>query len=701
MRPHARAQAGRGGREAICRRSPRSLPFVVSLLALASAAALRATEAHAALTDSEKGQVRGYVASGDLGMVSKLRALVARPDLSDAEAADVMASALRATRFDDRGERFVHALLFGPASLASRSVVAPAVVRGLLARADTVMAGQPGNPNQWSLDARDELLRIHRYIARMTSEARDSERQGMASLETRAVESIASAYRGHLTRHAPLFAFKSRAEGAAQLLRLQVARAAVQTASVVQSREDLADSLGMGSTARGLFVRTGVMIDDGGAGPEVRLAEIASLLEAVPNALDGVSVVLVAKAPSDAPWGHELLAIRTPLGALAPKRAGLWPDSTTASDPDQALFEAAFAASLRSARQQLASQAGLSEQVGAAMSRAAGKGSFGHLAGWVVDSSLDRDAASSARPVDPDVYLAATMTMLMLDAGRTSEQAALRLLAGRSEPAEQLALAWRALAVRAAGAAASAQVGRMTGADWQLQHAAVVLDGDRVTSVSMAGRTIGFEYGADGRVTSMRRDGKPIRSSDLALVRVPTAGGDRWQAGARDFVRLNGEPRVGVLGQDELVLEAAPEGGTGNDAIYTEAPGADQVVEARLQLGGGREAGQLVRAATGTGSFQGVVLVLRCTDSCFAKLVSVDGAGHERELASEMKVSDGQPSDGLLVRLSIRGQEVTAKVAGKQLRARVVQPVAPGHVGWMVRPGSRLMVRNWLIERAK
>jgi len=680
----------------------RSRWLLSAWVAIAGTVLVHASPARAALTDSEKAQVRSYVATADLGMVPRVRALVARPDLSDSEVGETLSAALRSAPFDDARERFVHALVFGPASLPSRSTIAPGVVRGLVARADAIMAGQRGSANQWSTDALDELLRIHRYVARMSAQARDAERQGMASLETRAIDAIAAAYRDHIARHPSFFSFRSRAHGAALLLRLQVARTAVQTTSGAGSRDDVADWLGLRGPARGLFIRSGVLLDDGGEAPEDRVASIVNLLEAVPGALEGVSEVVVSKtltAPSN--QGPDLVAVRVPLGAGLSRRAGLWPDAASQVDPDQATFEAAYVTSLRAARRAIARDVALAAQVRDAMAHAAGKGAIGHLANWVVDCSLDRDAGSSVRPVSPEMYLAATMTMVLLDAQRTVDLASMRLLSGRPEPVEQLLLGLRVLATAGQDGSATLPTGSLASGQLVLRTAAMKMRGSEIQSLRLAEREVTFDRGADGHVASIRFDGRPVRAVDLTTVRVPTTAGDRWEAGGRTFVRLNGSPRVGVLGADEFVLESGGGETAPDGAIYTQAPSADQTVEATVQLQGKGLGGQIVRASTGQGSFCGVAVMLRCDGGCHARLASFDGAGHERELAPEVKVADAQASEGVLVRLSIRGQDVTAKVAGRQLRGRLAEPMPPGHVGWTVKPGSRLVVRGWTIGSSK
>src|SRR5260370_42102712 len=97
--------------------------------------------ARASLTASEAEQIRHDVATtSELGRV---RALVARPDLTASEAAAAMSNALATTSLDPSHVSFLHELVFGAASTASRPVLAAATVAGTLARADALLAKQP------------------------------------------------------------------------------------------------------------------------------------------------------------------------------------------------------------------------------------------------------------------------------------------------------------------------------------------------------------------------------------------------------------------------------------------------------------------------------------------------------------------------------------------------------------------------------
>src|SRR5579883_1832938 len=120
-------------------------------------------DAAASLTSSERDLVIQQIAAAQPQGAARTRALVARPDLSADETAGVLSTGLAQVPFNDARAAFLHELLFGGASAASRPVLVPAVVRALVARADAVLGKHTGDLDT-SDAAHAELLRIYGFI---------------------------------------------------------------------------------------------------------------------------------------------------------------------------------------------------------------------------------------------------------------------------------------------------------------------------------------------------------------------------------------------------------------------------------------------------------------------------------------------------------------------------------------------------------
>src|SRR5262245_538608 len=103
------------------------------------ASALVAGSARAALTQSEQAQIRQLIGSAQVQNASRVRSLVARPDLSADESAAALRDGVSSFVFDETRAAFLKDILYGGASAASRSVLVTAAVKALLARADLLL----------------------------------------------------------------------------------------------------------------------------------------------------------------------------------------------------------------------------------------------------------------------------------------------------------------------------------------------------------------------------------------------------------------------------------------------------------------------------------------------------------------------------------------------------------------------------------
>src|SRR5262245_19244269 len=103
-----------------------------ALAALVSAAVVfGAAPASAALTSSEKGQIRDFVATAHMENAHRVRSLIARTDLTPEESIAALTEAVAPVAFSDARGRFVKEVVFGGASDASRPILALSAVKAL------------------------------------------------------------------------------------------------------------------------------------------------------------------------------------------------------------------------------------------------------------------------------------------------------------------------------------------------------------------------------------------------------------------------------------------------------------------------------------------------------------------------------------------------------------------------------------------
>ncbi|HEY2516486.1 MAG TPA: hypothetical protein VGI39_36700, partial [Polyangiaceae bacterium] len=136
----------------------RSVSLVSGLLALAWMGT-----AQGALTSSEKGQIASYLGEARVATAERVRGLIARPDLTADESADALGGPLSLLAFQDARATYLHEMLYGTASAPSRSVVAVAIARGLVARADSVLAHHEADLDQDAATL-TELTRIFAFL---------------------------------------------------------------------------------------------------------------------------------------------------------------------------------------------------------------------------------------------------------------------------------------------------------------------------------------------------------------------------------------------------------------------------------------------------------------------------------------------------------------------------------------------------------
>jgi hypothetical protein len=153
--------------------------------------------AWASLTPSETEQVRRDVQTAT--HVAQVRALVARPDLTPAEALAAVAVPLATTPIDTDHAAFLHELVFSDASTASRPVLAVVAVQALLTRADTVIADHALDLERRPASL-DELRRVYSFVEEVAAA------QPTANIPVSSRQQCALALRGHLARNATVLA---------------------------------------------------------------------------------------------------------------------------------------------------------------------------------------------------------------------------------------------------------------------------------------------------------------------------------------------------------------------------------------------------------------------------------------------------------------------------------------------------------------
>jgi hypothetical protein len=251
-------------------------------------------EAAAALTSSEKGQIRDFVASARAENAVRVRALVARTDLTADESIAVLSEAVAPVPFTDQRAVFLRELAFGLSSAPSRPLLSHAVTRAMLARADAVFQKYVGGLDH-EPRAIAELVSIYAFLdgtianaGRPTLTAHDAN----AGISAAAYEDCSKALKEHVERNARWL----KGEGAVAETLGRV-RAQAQAALLdmlpdgVTRRVDAADRLGLQGARRQILTEWGILFADTGKLDDAAVGRVREALVRLPGARVDLEVI--------------------------------------------------------------------------------------------------------------------------------------------------------------------------------------------------------------------------------------------------------------------------------------------------------------------------------------------------------------------------------------------------------------------------
>jgi hypothetical protein len=626
-------------------------------VAIAGALLVWCAEAFASLTPSETEQVHHEVSLAQ--NVAHVRAIVARPDLTNEEASAAMSAAMRTTPLDTAHVEFLRDLLFGSASAASRPVLAVAVVRSALARADALL-GYYASELQSRPSALDELGRAYSLVEDIVAADADS------NITDSARADCARAVAEHIARNASVLQPERPASPAVATVRAQAAIALLDgTPDTPGRRVDVADALALTGARRAALIDLGILMLDGG-GSDARVTALRPLLQRLPGARDGAEAIVVGKkgASSLHARGGTVVMVESAPETVVSEARSPWGSEVAPPPIDEATLELVHdlaAAAVRRALQQR-------PQLRVAVEHDGGETGVSTMA-----------------------------AMLEVDASRTMDAAAARMLAGKRESVAWLSDALGALAVYsspAKGEALTLPLGRADGSgNNTVRPARVSLDASgAANSVQLDSHTWRIGRDDKGVVTGLWRDAAPVTAKMLSNARPAAEFATSWSAAGLVFARLAGSPRASVAAGPQVWVY-----GSGvPDAIATPSPGDDMVVEADVSANGG-PGGIAVRAVPGTfHSFKGVSVMIVPGSPPHAVLLLADGRSVETAAAPMVELTAAAVQH---VRVAVKGQQVEAHVGSATLSATLPDGYAHGDVALRAYPSVSVEATGWKVKK--
>jgi hypothetical protein len=608
-----------------------------------------ALSASASLTTSESEQVRGYVEHAD--HADRVRALVARPDLTADESAAAMTSALAGVALDDRHMAYLLEMVRAAPTAATRPVLAVAIVRGLLARVDALYAAHPADLDR-SNGALTEIGLAYDFAATQVSG------EG-TSMTDAARADVGKALADHVARNASLLRLDAAVSPAISRLRAQVALTMLESLPDGPTRKiDAADRLGLSGARRAILVDLGLLVLDR-AGEGERLTQVRAVLERVPQAREGAVALFIGDPAPPLKARGRVLTVADATGPLG-EAASPW--GGEADPPQVSALTVSVARGLADAA------------VARAVERRPGLG-----------VQIGQDGGT------PGVVT--VVAMLVVDPSRTVDVAAARLLGGRRETAAWLSDALGVLAVSAPSADAHQGLTLPLGPS-SATHVSLDPTGS-VNAFRLDGHLWRIEREGSGAVSALKRDGAPVALSMLPTARVPATDGSSWNGAGLVFARLAGSPRVAIAAGPRVRVV----GTSVADAVLAPAPADDLTVEADLHLDGG-PAGVVLHALAGRVSFSGVSLLLVPGAPAHAVLMVADGGGSETAVSSAVAIPGAATYHVTVV---VKGKQLTASVgpaSGPAVPLTFTLPdtLSHGDVALRAYPGVTLEVTGWKLS---
>jgi hypothetical protein len=632
--------------------------------------------ARAALTDSEKAQIRGYVQQTQLDTAQRVRALVARPDLSLEESTAALAEALVPLVFRDAGVSYLREVIFGGPSLSGRPVLVSAVTRALLARADALLSKATADLDQHP-EALAELGRIYTFLdTQIANAGQPGSKVGAhdreAGIPASTYDDCVHALADHIQRNprwlspeAPVSLGFARVRAAAELAVYEM------TTDSPTQRVDAATALGLTGARRKLLTELGVLILDSGVADDARVGRVRLLLTRLSSALGrGATNVEAIDFGDVRPVVHPrgtVIGVTVPL-ELAPAFAQS--EEIDTAPLDLPLFVLTYQLARSTAARVL--------------------GSRPDLRAWA-----DRDVQASqelAGALSTEDRVANMMAQLLVDAPHTVDLAFSRFLAGRTRTAGLLSDALGALIAAGGTTASLGQTGADGGTERLDATGVGLASSGAALSFTLGGHRWEIQRDATGTTGGLSCDGKPVTLAVLRTARVPVSEALSWTSGGLVFARLAGTPRAGVAEGSRLRVVGMGE----SDAIATPAPGDDVIVEADLSVSGG-EGGLVVRAVSSKASFQGVSLVVSpgSNGPAHAVLRVSDGSIADANLGQPVEI----PSASAHVKLAVKGATVEATVGAVTLKGVVPASLAHGDVGVRAHQGATIEASGLTVRR--
>jgi hypothetical protein len=650
---------------------------------LGAAIFLGTNVANAALTSSEKGQIKDFVAGARVENAHKVRSLVARTDLTPEESTAALSDAVSPIVFNEQRGAFLKELAFAGASAPSRPVIVAAEVKALIARADALLQRYVGGLDH-EPRAIQELVAIYAWLDATIANAGHptaTSHDGNAGIPAATYEECSKALREHIERQARWLKGDGTVPESVSRLRAQAQATLIDMLpDGLTRRVDAADRLGLKGARRTMLTDWGILFADAGKIDDAKVDRVRQILARLPGARTDLALIYAGEDRGGSLRARGLVTYVAPGAERYPfvdeaAHAGFDP-TTSAIGHDLAVL---------AAKRALENRGELRLQ--AERDAAAASGDPARLLG---------------RPRAPSVehVIGAAIHALMTDAPHAIDLSFARLFGSRPETAALLSDALGALTAfpledkdpKVQGP----KIDLGKGNTWMTASAVRLAPNGTALGFMFDGHLWAIERATTSyAVMGVRRDGQPVSPSQLSTKGIPRDG-TQWIASGYTFNKLRGTPRVAVsAGADKSAgpnVKLLGGGVDGFDAVTVVPPGPDFTLEGELVV---RDApgGIAFRVASTKKGFRGGTLVV--TPGGKTVLSVVDDGG-ETNLAAPIEPS---PTGPVAVKISVKGTKVEAVVGKATLAGTMPESLATGDVAIIGKRNANVEISGFALKR--
>lgn len=255
---------------------------------------LLASNAHAALTSSEKAQLRDYVAAAGVENASAVRTMIARTDHTPEESAEALTDAVAPVSWTDKRGMFLLEVLNGSGSEASRPVLFITIVKAVLGRADAIYQHEAASLEKPGTHIHAELVALYGFIDVLANLGSPTftNHDSLKGVPPATYDAAAKLLKDHIEKDA-----KYLKGGDAIPSIMARVRAQAQVAMIdmmpdgLTRRVEAADRLGLKGARKTMLTEWGTLFADDGTLDEAHLEKVRSLLTRMPGARQDLSLV--------------------------------------------------------------------------------------------------------------------------------------------------------------------------------------------------------------------------------------------------------------------------------------------------------------------------------------------------------------------------------------------------------------------------